>query len=388
MENENKDQELANYIARCLEEKIPHDEIKKQLQAVGWSEDEADFVYSKGLVKAGVPTPDKNNKKSFSKKSTAVEIVINLFSFILLGILAVSLGILFYQVINHNFPDNLRNYYGYYSTSGTIHYAIAALIISFPLYFLSMRFWFLRFREDEGRAESSLTKWITYLVLLVAAVTVVGDLIAVIFDMLQGEITARFFLKSLTIFGIAGGIFGFYFLERKKIQYKKLVSERIFFVFGWMVLIIVLVAIVLGFLASGSPKAERMRNFDITRSSDLQTLASCVNEYSADYKTLPENLNNLKDNSRYSYCGNKKDPETNLPYEYNIINKNIVSEKVVSAEFELCANFSLASMQDNKEPKYEYYEESGHKWLEHGAGRSCDKENVIIEKNNDFNLNK
>ena len=64
--------------------------------------------------------------------------------------------------------------------------------------------------------------------LLVSAVTIVGDLVTAVFYFLQGEVTGRFFLKSLTIFVVAGIIFGFYFLERKKIQYRKNVPRKTF----------------------------------------------------------------------------------------------------------------------------------------------------------------
>lgn len=378
MENENKEQMLVDYVLDCLQKGITHDEIKKQLHAVGWSDDEVDGAYAIGLTRFGVPVPDKNSDKVFSKKSTTVEIVINLFSFILLGILATALGILLFGIINHFFEDKLNTYY-HSSSSATIHYAIASLIISLPLYYWTMRFWFKRFREDEGKIESRLTKWITYLVLLATAITIVGDLIVVIFNMLQGEITIRFFLKALTIFVITGGIFGFYFLERKKIQYRKVIPARIFILFGWVVLGIVGFSIVLGFIASGSPKTERKRTFDNTRESDLASLASCIGSYANEHKALPESLDDLKADSEYSYCANKKDPETGLAYEYNIINKSFQSGQIKKGEFELCADFSLDSKGDNKDGNSIYYMNNS-KWGEHIAGKNCDKEVVVMDK--------
>lgn len=380
MESIEKDEshKIIEYAVKKIEEGTSHDEIKKQLRAVGWSEDEADSAYAAGLANCGVPLPDKNAQKIFSKKSSTVEIVVNFFSFILLGIFAVSLGVLLFGVINYFFQDKLVNYYKR-SSADSIHYAIASLIIGVPLYYFAMRFWFRRLGEDKLKVESKLTKWITYLVLLVAAVTVVGDLIVVIFNMLQGEITTRFFLKALTIFMITGGIFSFYFLERKKVQYKKDISRRVFVLFGWVTLGIVIISIILGFMASGSPKTERMRSFDDARSRDLQSLANCISSYANKNKALPESLEGLKVDSDYSYCNNKKDPETKDIYEYVILNKTYESNGVIKGDFELCAYFSL-ELHDNgsSDDRFESYNMS--KWFEHGTGRSCDKETVIIEK--------
>lgn len=386
MENEtkNESQELIDYIVGKIQTGISHDEIKKQLRAVGWSEEEVDSAYAIGLAKYGVPVPTRNAQAAFSKKSTTVEIVVNFFSFILLGIFSTSLGMLLYGVINYFFQDKLNNYYRNSSVSSeTIHYSIAALIISFPLYYLAMRFWFKRFREDEGKIESLLTKWITYLVLLVAAITIVGDLIVVIFSMLQGELTIRFFLKALTIFMIAGGVFGFYFMERKKVQYKKDISRKVFITFGWAVLGVVVLSIVLGFMASGSPKTERMRSFDNTRAQDLQNLANCISSYANEHKALPESLDALIEDSTYNYCSNRKDPETDVAYEYRVINKSYKSGEVTKGDFELCAEFSLNSQEIEASNRYGYYDNS--KWSQHNVGKNCDKESIVIENNNIIN---
>ena len=154
-----------------------------------------------------------------SPTSSIVEIFINFFSFILLGINATALGVIFFQIINKYFPDllsgTLYGFMGGFNVS-SIHYSIASLIVAFPLYVWTMRFWFKSFEESQGKTESKLSKWLTYLILLVAAGFMVGDLISVIYNYLQGELTLRFFLKALTVFVIAGLVFGFYYFERKK----------------------------------------------------------------------------------------------------------------------------------------------------------------------------
>jgi hypothetical protein len=214
---------IASYVEGRVKAGLSKTEVKEELLAVGWSEEEADAAYRDGLVALGIPLPRESDRPKLARKSSTVDVVVNFFSFIVLGIVATALGTLYFQIINMRFPDPLAEIAvdGAWSSTRAIHHAIASLIIAFPLYYAAMRIWFRKFREDEGRAESRLSRWLTYIVLLAAAVTIVGDLIAVLFKLLQGEISARFLLKALTILVIAGIIFGFYFLERKKIQYGK-----------------------------------------------------------------------------------------------------------------------------------------------------------------------
>jgi hypothetical protein len=354
-------------------------EIKEELLAVGWSEEEADEAYRDGLVALGIPLPSEGNRPTLAKKSSTVDVVVNFFSFIILGIVATALGTLYFQVINESFPDPLAAMArgGEWYTTRAIHHAIASLIIAFPLYYAAMRIWFSKFRDDEGRTESRLSKWLTYLVLLVAAVTIVGDLIAVLFKLLQGEISARFLLKALTIFVIAGIIFGFYFLERKKIQYRKDIPRATFQYFGWTVTAIVVIGIFLGFWAAGSPDTARKRAFDIERARNLGELSRCIERYAQDLGQLPAALDQLRKSSRYAACANSmRDPETRRQYEYRIVTPSRVEGPARVGEFELCATFSLASMGPDEEMGS--YDNRYAIWNEHDVGRSCDTVTVQL----------
>ncbi len=388
MENLTKDS-LSSYVKKMIQSGATKVQIKEQLLAVGWSESQIDAVYSKALIELGTPVPSDTMQSTFGKKSSTVEIALNLFSFILLGVVATALGTLFYQIINKYFPDALSaSYYSNKISTNAIHYSIAALIIAFPIYFISMRLWFRSFARDEGKTETKLTKWLTYLVLLVVSITIIGDLIATVFTFLQGELSARFFLKALTIFVISGIIFSFYFLERKKIQYRNPISGNIFKYFGLIVSSIVIIGIILGFFAGGSPATERKRTFDNQRERNLSTLSNCVENYAEDFKKLPVSLSELGSSS-YSSCSNLKDPETKQPYSYRVVIASTSDGIVRTGEFEICAVFSLPSddsLTDDYK-SYGYYSESNNNWSEHSAGLECYTRKVVLEKlqiNNTF----
>jgi len=375
---------LLLYIVEKIKSGISQEEIQKQLQAVGWSEQEIEVAYKEALIECGVPVPSKGTQVTFTKKSSTVEVVLNFFSFILLGIVVSAFGVLIFEIIDKYFPDPLVSQYSYSSgrvSASSIHYSIAALIIGFPLYYASMKLWFKKFREEEGKKESRLTKWVTYLVLLAAAVTVVGDLIAIVFHFLQGELTVRFFLQAITILIISGGIFSFYFLERKKIQYHRNISRRTFQLFGWGVIGIIVLSIIVGFIVGGSPSEQRQRGFDNQRSEDLRDIANCVERYAKEFRRLPSTLDDLRRSSNYAYCADQVDPETRAEYEYRIITPARISGIVQEGEFELCATFLLASEDAMTVKRSGYYNQNG-KWYEHEAGKSCDTEVVVINDPN------
>jgi len=304
--------------------------------------------------------------KSQEPKSSMVEIFVNLLSFLLLGIISTAVGFLYFQVINKYFPDILSGVYQSYYSVSVIHYSIASLIIGFPIYLWAVLFWFKRFKSAPEKAESRLSKWLTYIVLFIASGTIIGDLITVIYNFLQGEYGVRFLLKALTILAIAGLVFGFYFLERKKIQYKKEISSGSFWLFGIFSGLLIISAVVLGFIAGGTPLEARLRNFDLQRTSDLQELSLCISNFAYDNERLPEDLDELKNNARYSYCAVRiSDPETNKNYEYSVISKD---------EFELCGDFVLSNSDDFK--NVGYYG----KWEKHDKGRLCEKQTATFGK--------
>lgn len=317
------------------------------------------------------------NELEKSKTSSMVEIFVSFFSFLLLWIVATAIGILFFQVINKYIPDPIvRTSYIFQRFSiSAIHYSIASLIVAFPLYIWMLWFWFKSFSPLAGgleKVESRLSKWLTYIILLVAAGTIAGDLIVVIFNFLQGELGMRFLLKALTVIVITGLVFWFYFLERKKIQYKKEVSATPFLLILVISSILVILAIVLGFFAGGTPGQERLRKFDLERANNLQQISSAISNFAYENNRLPADLNEIKNNPRY-YYGTKiyTDPETQKEYDYRII-KFVVAGENDSLEYELCATFSISSLNEPESSNI-YYDYNGI-WAKHDKGYVCQKQ--------------
>lgn len=137
-----------------------------------------------------------------------------LLMFAALYLSAYQLGNLLFQLVNLAFPDELVAY-GAAAAGRNIRWATSALIVAFPVFlFVALRIG-RGIVEEPARRNSSIRKWLTYLTLFVASTIIVGDLIALVFNLLNGELTVRFVLKVLIVGAIAGGLFGYYLWSAK-----------------------------------------------------------------------------------------------------------------------------------------------------------------------------
>lgn len=150
--------------------------------------------------------------------SKAREAFLYLLQFLALYVSAISLGTLLFQFVNRWLPDNLENYGGYDSTLQVIRFSVSALIVTFPLFLWMSRSVFQFLKENPDRRTSGIRQWLTYITLFFAAGTIMGDLIGLVNNFLNGELTLRFGLKVLIVGGIASLIFGYYLWDLKKAE--------------------------------------------------------------------------------------------------------------------------------------------------------------------------
>ncbi len=153
-----------------------------------------------------------------SVKATPKEVFLQLLSIITLYASAISFTVLIFQYINVLVPDPLGvgGYYDTYGARQAIRWSIAVLMVVFPVY--AAVGWFLNkeyVRHPEKR-NIRIRKWLLYFTLFVAALIIIGDLVTLIYNLLGGELTFRFFLKMLTILFVAGSIFGYYLFDIRK----------------------------------------------------------------------------------------------------------------------------------------------------------------------------
>jgi len=262
---------------------------------------------------------------------------------------------LLFEYINQLFPDALGYLQG--ASLSSVRTTMSMLIVVFPA-FLGIS-WFLRkdlVRHPEKK-EFALRKFLYNMTLFIAALVIVIDLITLLNNFLEGELTTRFVLKVLAVFFVAGGVFAYYLWELRRP-----VDSKPSKILLWGAASLILATVLSGFVIIGSPSEQRMRRFDERRVSDLSTLQYQIIAYWSSKNDLPVGLEEL--NSAVTGYTPPVDPETGSSYEYSVKGEN---------SFELCATFALAS--DPNDPSapdyyYGYYGSKVENW-DHEAGRHC-----------------
>ena len=203
--------QLYSFVKESLQRGLDRAAIRDAVLQAGWQEEEVRSVLS-SFAEIDFPVPVPRPKPYLQAREACLYLV----SFITLYISAVSFGTLIFGFINRAFPDPLD--FGRDLSSGPLTTAISSIVITFPLYLLLM--W--RLGKDAAtkpeRRESRVRKWLTYLTLVVAAGIIIGDLIALLSNLLGGDLTVRFTLKVMTILAITGCIFGYYFWDLRQTE--------------------------------------------------------------------------------------------------------------------------------------------------------------------------
>ncbi len=296
--------------------------------------------------------------------SSPRDVFVHLILFVTLYISVISFLTLTWQYINVLWPDELA--WSASASFDTIRWSSSALIVSLPLFL-----WLSHRVQKELNATPQkrgmrVRKWLIYLTLLAAAVTLIVDTIQIIYNFYGGELTTPFALKLISILLVTGGVFGYYLWEVHEKEKASTLPKKA----GWLTGIVCLVAIVGGFLIVGSPMHQRQVRFDERRVNDLMTLQNQIVNRWQIKGSLPEALENLKDD--ISGFVPPVDPETDALYEYH---------RLEPLKFSLCTEFKISDEKttNNRVTRYAtkpvpYYgiDENpyGENW-QHPAGRHC-----------------
>jgi len=192
--------QLAAFVGDALAAGRTRDEIADALGKAGWTSSEIDAAlgaWADGGFLPPVPRP--------RPYVSAREAFVYALMFLALAVSAWNITSLGFDLIELWIPD-VSDYPVRYAATG-VRWSIAVLIVVFPLFLVLNARVNSAARQDPSKRRSAVRKWFGYTTLFLASVALVGDLIAVIYALLNGDLTARFAAKAALVALTAGLVF-------------------------------------------------------------------------------------------------------------------------------------------------------------------------------------
>lgn len=275
-----------------------------------------------------------------NEKHDAKYLYLYLLSLISLIFLGLSVGSVFFAIINLNINDPLlSNYYSYSGVSSSLKFAIAAILVSAPVYFTTSCLIEKGLKKKEIHQESSVRKFLTYFILLISSVIILGIFISIVSQFLNGGLSLKLGLKLLTTLIISAIVFSYYFYDIKSSDKES--AGKVKKIFFYSSLALVVASFILALFFIESPKVARMRKFDENLASTVQNLRYKVADYYYQEGVLPESIDDLSKNKSFSHFDQRDfvNPKTGKEVEYKKINDN---------EFEICSDYLTSNLDSEK----------------------------------------
>lgn len=319
-------------------------------------------------------------------KTRALDVFMYLGIFISLVVSVSNIIQILFTAIERKFTDILEvgRYVDMYGSD--MRFAIASLIVMFPIY-LGLSMYVSRdIKKFLFKRDLLVRKIFIYTTLFVTACTLLGSLVTTIYYYLGGELTIRFGLKALTVFVIAGAVFGYYLYSLRRDYAKKTMLPNMIALIS---AVLVLGALVWSISIIGTPAEMRLKRIDDARLSDVSRIQQEIFNHFQTTDKLPTDLGQLND--AFQGYAVPKDPVTGTNYEYRVIQQPVVrnnlqlnrKELVTPAIFEICSTFDTVREYDDRgtpvlsEKMYSasnyYYSGDVSSFWNHGAERTCFK---------------
>lgn len=286
-----------------------------------------------------------------------------LLSLFALGFMAVSTGTIIFQIINKNVVDLLASSMTCYEP-GALRSAIAAIIISTPIYYVSSFQINKNLYLGKLKLESGVRKWLTYFILFVSFAAITGYLISIIYNFLDGELTVKFILKTVTALIIAAAVFSYYLYEIKR-AYAVGKKDNALKIYFYASLFAVILSLISGIVFVESPVYARAKKQDDKIVENLDIIKMKIDAYTSEKGIAPKDFDELLKNDLLVQ-DNILNPFNKKEIEYKI-------EK--DAGYKLCAEFLTSNLgKEGKDCSIGWYNDQ---WP-HDKGYQCFEKDFIF----------
>ena len=345
--------EITRFVRSALAEGLGRGEIAEALEKGGWPKDQIRTALE-AYAEVEFPIPVPQAKSYLSARETFLYLVL----FSTLYTSAVAFIHLAFAVIEQLLPE--REALGSYAFAGRVNWAVAALVVAFPIFLILAKQTNRAIDADPAKRTSKVRKWLTYLTLFIASAALVVDLMTLVYYFLDGDISFRFLLKVVTVAAVAALVLGHYLGELKRAdETSTAVSSNRRLVAGLSTALVGFLVLLTLWLSASPWYARKIRR-DEQRKADLRAIAEEVRERWEDYGEVPEDLEAFSTQQGVS-LRRIRDPRTDQLYDFRHIESGVIE---LCAEFETSENHSRIRFGRFGTPPRERF------W-DHQKGRNC-----------------
>ena len=202
-------QDLEWFARESLLRGLGKPEIRKAMLDAGWTEDQvrnAVDAYADVTFPGPIPKP----RLQLSARDAFLYLVL----FTTLYFSSHNLGSLLFDFINKALPDPTVP--TYQAGWDSMRWSASSLIVALPTFLFLSYYINKDVARNPVKRLSPIRRWLTYLTLFVASCVLIGDVTALIYNALGGELTSRLVLKVLSVGAIAGTVFGYYLSDLRR----------------------------------------------------------------------------------------------------------------------------------------------------------------------------
>ncbi|MHC4180398.1 MAG: DUF5671 domain-containing protein [Planctomycetota bacterium] len=192
---------------------MDHATIRQLLVSAGWKNKDVADVFCARDLELPIPKPTAaisvrgRGRPGSIWPRRARDGFFHLLAFGALYTWATSLILLFFIYINFAFPDPAwRTSYAQLVELLSIVRAQLAIVIVAFLFLVLWHFLLREVRRDSEKARGGIRRWLGYLSIFVGSLTLSGDVIILVYYLLEGQLTLRLLLKASVLFLIAGSL--------------------------------------------------------------------------------------------------------------------------------------------------------------------------------------
>jgi hypothetical protein len=200
---------ISEFIERAKANGASDQSVVGILTARGWPEKEVHEALAAHYERVtGIEVPRRSGAGTAARDA-----FFYLLAFATLATWTIGAGSIAFTLIDRWIGDTLfsGSYYSQVYDTYSVASALAATLVSFPIYLLVSRALVRDGKAHPEKLGSPVRKWLTCTALVIAAGVFIGDLIAALTYLLRGALTSRFIAKAFVVLALSGGVFFYYF---------------------------------------------------------------------------------------------------------------------------------------------------------------------------------